>query len=286
MKKKRNKRRKKRIIIIAVCLPALLFTGVFFFLLRKKEIPVMGKETVEAMATVKELKTQEETSWKLEVGAKVAAVAEERKQQWDSLPENLKELYGKNQDAREFVLNYQEYKNRSFEINLTEYEHCKEVPLLMQWDKRWGYQEYSGDLFGLTGCGPTCLSMAAIYLKQDVSYTPEWMREFSIRNGYSVEGYGSSWTLISEGAKQLGLSVQELPLSEFKMIESLQNGKILILVLGPGDFTDNGHYIVVTDYEEEAFVIKDPNSIKNTNKKWSYDEIEGQIKNIWALSAN
>lgn len=207
-----------------------------------------------------------------------------KEEEWEQLPEKLKEFYERYEESREFIVNYWENKGKEFDINLEEYKDCKEVPLLMQWDKRWGYEEYSGNAFGVTGCGPTCLSMAAIYLKQDVSLNPKWMMEFSIRNGYSVTGSGSAWALIGEGAKKLGMESEELPLSESVMKNRLQNGCVIIVVLGPGDFTDTGHFIVIYDYDEEGFIIRDPNSGKNTEKKWTYEELKGQIKNLWALS--
>ena len=57
--------------------------------------------------------------------------------------------------------------------------------------------KYAGELMGLSGCGPTCLSMVCVYLLNDDTYTPEYVAEFAERNGYSVPG--SSWRLISEG---------------------------------------------------------------------------------------
>lgn len=206
-----------------------------------------------------------------------------KEQEWNQLPENLKEFYERYEESREFIVNYWGNKGKKFEINLEEYQDCKDVPLLMQWDKRWGYEEYSGNVFGVTGCGPTCLSMAAIYLKHDVSLNPKWMMEFSIRNGYSVTGSGSAWALIGEGAEKLGMESEELPLSESIIKNRLDHGDVIIVVLGPGDFTDKGHFIVIYDYDEEGFIIRDPNSCKNTNKKWTYEKMEGQIKNLWAL---
>ena len=45
-------------------------------------------------------------------------------------------------------------------------------PLFLQWDPRWGYTEYGEDSFlGLSGCGPTCLSMVLYYLTGDKSLT-------------------------------------------------------------------------------------------------------------------
>ena len=125
--------------------------------------------------------------------------------------------------------------------------------------------------------------MAGYYLTGDDAMNPEQVARFAQRNGYYERGFGSSWTLISEGAEKLGLSVQELPLVKGKMVAALEEGKPIILALGPGDFTSKGHYVVLTGMEEGMFRVNDPNSLERSGKLWSYDQLEGQIRNIWAI---
>jgi len=198
-------------------------------------------------------------------------------------PENLIKLYEQNEDAADFVLGYFENKDKEFDIDLSEYADCTEVPLLMQWDKRWGYCEYAGNLFGLSGCGPTCLSMAAIYVTGDTDLTPKHVGEFSEENGYASQGDGTSWTLISEGGPRLGLEVIEIPLSEDRIVSNLEVGNPIICVVGPGDFTSEGHYIVLAGYKDGKITVNDPNSYVNSSKTWSYSEIESQIRNLWVI---
>ena len=78
----------------------------------------------------------------------------------------------KNPETKDFVLNYPLKKDENFEINLSEYKNSKKVSLFMLWDERWGYNMYAGEFMGLSGCGPTCLSMVSIYLLNDAIYTP------------------------------------------------------------------------------------------------------------------
>lgn len=61
------------------------------------------------------------------------------------------------------------------------------------------------------------------------------------------------------------------------------NGVVLILALGPGDFTSSGHFVVVSGHTVEGFVVNDPNSIENSGRIWSYERLEGQISNLWSL---
>ena len=127
--------------------------------------------------------------------------------------------------------------------------------------------------------------MAAIYLTGDTSLNPLYVADFATRNGYYFPGSGTAWTLFSEGAESLGVSSRELPLSKSVIDGCLTSGDIVALVLGPGDFTDSGHFILLTGISEGGYTILDPNSPANTEKIWSYDTLSGQIKNIWALSA-
>ncbi len=199
----------------------------------------------------------------------------------EDLPKSLTDLMEKNPEARDFVLNYPLKKDLHPEIDLSEYKDRPEVPLLLQWDARWGYDEYAGELMGLSGCGPTCLSMVCIYLKKDPQYTPRYIADFAQKEGYSVPGNGSSWTLISEGGRKLGLDVVEIPLAEQRIIQNLEVGNPIICVVGPGDFTTTGHFIVMTGYIDGKIKINDPNSPIRSGKLWDYAQIEGQIRNLW-----
>ena len=164
---------------------------------------------------------------------------------------------------------------------LDEYVNSTEVPLLMQWDQRWGYYEYSNSVIGVAGCGPTCLSMVAIYVNNDPYMTPIEIADFAMKNGYCVEGSGTEWTLMEEGARRLGLNVEELQLDENAIARELQAGNPIICNMGPGDFTDSGHYIVLTSWESGTVLVNDPNSYENYLKRWEFDEIKEQIKNLW-----
>lgn len=197
-------------------------------------------------------------------------------------PQNLIDLYERNPETKDFVFEYPLKKNASPSIDLGGLS-TSSVPLLMQWDQRWGYEEYAGDLFGLTGCGPTCLSMAAIYLTGDTSMNPKWMADFATSYGYASEGNGSAWTLFSEGARKLGLDVTEIPMDEQRIADNLNVGNPIVASMGKGDFTTSGHFIVLTAYKDGQLKVNDPNSKENSEKLWDYDQISGQIRNLWVL---
>ena len=199
-------------------------------------------------------------------------------------PRQLLELYERNPETKDFVFDYQENRDKHWDIDLSEEAESGTVPLLMQWDERWGYDIYAGDYFGLTGCGPTCLSMVALYLTGDASLTPEYLGHWATGHGYAVNGSGTAWSLFGDGAEALGLTSRELPLSEPEVRVALEAGEPVVCIMGPGDFTTTGHFIVLTGWSRDGIRVNDPNSRENSETLWDFDEISGQIQNLWAIS--
>lgn len=198
-------------------------------------------------------------------------------------PELLK-LLEKHPESEAFVLGYPDHKDKQRSPNMKEYRNCESVPLLIQWDTRWGYAPYGNGIVGLDGCGPTCLSMVSLYYLQDMKLSPDYIAKFASDNGYYKDGVGTKWDLFTEGGSELGLDINELPLDQNVMKNSLDDGNSLILSLGPGDFTEKGHFIVVTDYGDGGFTVNDPNSYENSEKMWSYERLSPQIKNLWSVN--
>ena len=211
----------------------------------------------------------------------VMEYARQQKIPYGTWPRSLIDLLDRNPETEAFVLGYPDREERAAEA--FSWEGGDTPPLLMQWDPRWGYERYGSDYLAITGCGPTCLAMAGIYLTGNENMQPDQIAEFAQRNGYYASGYGSSWTLISEGAGKLGLQATELPLVKKKITDALEAGSPVILAMGPGDFTSSGHYILLTGLEDGLFRVNDPNSYANSERLWSYEELEGQIRNIWAI---
>jgi len=199
-------------------------------------------------------------------------------------PHSIRDMLERNPEAEEFVLNYPLLKDIEQKYTVSEIDDLSDgVPLLLQWDTRWGYKIYGNDVMGLTGCGPTALSMVAMHLLNDRTLDPGYMAQFSIDHGYCVPGNGSMWTLISEGSQLLGLEVEELDLYKKDVQDNLDAGNPIIMIMGPGDFTRDGHFIVVTDFINGKLKINDPNSVIRSEKLWEFEEIENQVSNLWAL---
>ena len=77
----------------------------------------------------------------------------------EDYPQSLIDLYERNTEARQFVLDYKTKKDDNVAIDVSADVNAGEIPLFLQWDERWGYRSYGGDFLAVTGCGPTALSM-------------------------------------------------------------------------------------------------------------------------------
>ena len=210
----------------------------------------------------------------------VHAYAEHADIPYGKYPKDIIALLETSPEAKDFVLDYP--VREDMDIDLSSYKRTS-VPLFLQWDPMWGYEKYGSSYLAVTGCGPTCLAMAGYYLTGDEAMNPKAIAEFAEDNGYYAKGYGSSWTLISEGAGKLGLKATELPLVKKKITDALEAGNPIILALGKGDFTTTGHYIVLTSWNGEAFTVNDPNSRARSSQLWTYEQLEKQIRNIWSI---
>lgn len=198
-------------------------------------------------------------------------------------PKQLKDLALKNEEALEFVYDYPAEHVKEHTIDLTKEASMDSVPLFVQWDKRWGYEKYSGNFFAASGCGPTTLSMVVVYLTHNREASPIAVAKYSKEAGYSVDGSGSSWTLISEGCMHYGVKAKTVALDESRMKAELDEGHPIVVNVGPGDFTDTGHFMVITGYDDEGFSINDPNSIEKSGKRWLFRNISSQIRAVWSM---
>lgn len=205
------------------------------------------------------------------------------KQNLENYPEELLELLELNEETLDFVENYvnrEDYQNQP--IELTEEDLSGEVPLLMQWDKRWGYDAYSDQMIGLAGCGPVCMTMAYLHFTGDTSMNPRRMALFAYEGGYYTPE-GTSWSFWTDGARQLGLSGENLSLDEDVMKSVLDKGGLIICSMSPGDFTTGGHFILIRGYDESGFFVNDPNRRSNSQKQWDFETLRGQMKNLWGI---
>lgn len=199
-------------------------------------------------------------------------------------PEDLLKMLSRNLDMLDFVLEYPEKQGQVFADTIGDVE-AGEIPLLLQYDQRWGYGDYGASSVVVSGCGPACLSMVAAGLTGDGAITPYAVAQYADQEGYYVFGAGTAWSLMSRGASHFGVVGEELPLMKSKMESALRDGRPIICVVGPGDFTTSGHFIVITGMQDGQFTVNDPNSTQRSGMLWDYETLEPQISNLWAFRA-
>lgn len=213
----------------------------------------------------------------------------------EDYPDEVIEYFIKMPETVEWVLHYPEYTAKSEEelseialapLDLSAYEMHGQIPVYYQWDVNWGYTFYGEDYFAVTGCGPTCLSMVAVGLTGDTTITPKKVADISVSIGAYVEGVGTSWDLMTKGAEALGLtSVQNETWTATALRNKLKEGNPIICSMGEGDFTTQGHFIVLVGVAEDGkIVVNDPNSKSNTQKEWDAQVLLNQMKGMWVIS--
>lgn len=193
------------------------------------------------------------------------------------------ESLANNPEMTDFVLHYLE-SDGNVTGGFTEEELTEEYPILLQWDTRWGYKIYGENPMGISGCGPTCLSMAIFYLTRNETVTPDVIADYSMEKGYHIKGVGTAWALLDEVPKEYELNVSHTSISEAQMKAELDKGAVLICSVRQGEFTSGGHFIVICGYDENGFMVRDPKCISRSRKSWTYEQMNGQIKKIWSIT--
>lgn len=201
---------------------------------------------------------------------------------YNKYPEELLEMLSKNADMLDFVIDYPEKQGNTYGDTVGKIQKGV-VPLLLQWDKRWGYALYGDEIMAINGCGPTALSMVLVSLTGDNTITPYVIAKYAFENGYYDVGYGTSWSLMTDAPLVFGVESRELPLDKNVVMNTLNSGNPIICIMGKGDFTTTGHFIVLTGVKNGKLIVRDSNSIQRSNQLWDYDQISSQIKNLWTF---
>ena len=200
----------------------------------------------------------------------------------DEYPEALLNNLCYNPNMLDFALGYLDNLNQTNAV-LEDSELTADIPLFIQWDKRWGYKLYGSSVVGLVGCGPTCLAMVVTGLTRNTRTTPDVLASYAETNGYYVYGAGTSWAFMDEAGSLYGVQATRIPISEEQVMDELREGHPIICSMNPGDFTAEGHFIVIAGLENgDKLRINDPNSIERSNMLWDYDKIASQISGMWA----
>lgn len=148
-----------------------------------------------------------------------------------------------------------------------------------QKDDAWKDIPYGADNIGGYGCGPTACAIILSTLTEN-NITPADMAEWSVLNGCYVTGGGSYHILIPLACKSYGLSVTGCTADDREeILAALSEGALVGVIMGPGHFTESGHFIVLYGINDAGEVlVADPASHENSKVSWDPDIIFDEAK--------
>lgn len=169
------------------------------------------------------------------------------------------------------------------------------ITYFSQTDPRWGDSFYGNtNTIAIYGCGPTTVAMLASSLTDTIVYPPD-VAQWAYDNGEFANNEGSYHSIIANGAANYGLTAKSLITpSKATLIDELSKGNLIVVLMDKGDFTSEGHFIILRGVTEKGEVlIADAKSLENSQKPWSFDIIISQAKYassyggpFWSISKN
>ncbi len=155
----------------------------------------------------------------------------------------------------------------------------QELVYYNQKSDEWKDCAYGEDKIGGYGCGPTaCAILLSTLLKKEI--TPAEMADWAVENGCYIQNGGSYHMIIPLACRSYGLSVTGYSSDESdKVLEALKNGALVGVIMGPGHFTQSGHFIVLYGVTEDGeLMLADPASESNTNTLWDAETVFSEAK--------
>jgi len=298
-KMKAKKRRRKKMLRRKILILALVFVG-FMGIKNKEKIFNSNLQEKETVTIRKEEKANYLDKIPEEVKNSTDPIIQSLLKKASSYPEvanmlvnideypiELLDLASRKDEIIDFVYNYPKYDSTLNKTISIKKDYKKgQIPLFIQWDKRWGYEKYGSEFIAINGCGPTSLSMVVVGLTGNTDMNPKAIADFSYEQGYLVDGVGSSWTLMSEGAKSLGVNGELIPLDKDVIINTLKSGQPIIASMGPGTFTTTGHFIVLAGVgKDNKIIINDPDSKRKSEQTWDIEVIMNEAVSLWTYTA-
>lgn len=154
------------------------------------------------------------------------------------------------------------------------------------------YKFCSGsDTIANSGCGATAMAIVtSSLLGREV--TPVDMRDLCCKWNL-CGGDGTSWSFFEKAGTEYGLTVKNISRENADEVLNALKGKqgLVVAHMGPGHFTNGGHYITLTGYKDGKVFVHDPGNgdEDGNNKYWNFDTIvnETSSKNsnpFWIVS--
>lgn len=139
-------------------------------------------------------------------------------------------------------------------------------------------EKIGGSTIQAAGCGPTAVAVCYSSLTGKKADVPK-MCDQAYKHGWYYTGQGCSHSVIPGLSKLYGLNCKGLGYSKDAVEKALRAGHPVVALMGPGDFTDSGHFVVLTRMVgKDRVKIADVGSRANTYKTWSLKDVVQQGK--------
>ena len=143
-----------------------------------------------------------------------------------------------------------------------------------QADEAWNH---SGLSIHSAGCGPSAIAVCITNL------TSKWVTPVDVASWGSQNGYYSSAGSVHEGipamVEHFGLQCEGAGTDYEKIKAALKNGNFVIGLMGPGYFTNGGHFITLVEIDQDDQVtVADVGSRRRSLFKYALKDVIGESK--------
>jgi hypothetical protein len=200
-------------------------------------------------------------------------------------------------------------------LTLQEYliEIRKETPMFLQYDPQWGTTMYSSinnpsQTIASSACGPVSFAMVLSHFNKISEIEDSVIKSFqgskiyrlvlsstqyALENGFRTAENGTATKFLESSGEAVGLKVEYISQQNAINRESLrikshlESGKPIIASMGPGNFTQSGHYILLSGMKDNVVIVNDPNSEARSNQGWRLETILSESNHgFWLYSQN
>lgn len=159
-------------------------------------------------------------------------------------------------------------------------------PYFNQADPAWASKPYGGGTMASSACGPT--SMAMILKSYQNEIDPVKAAEYSVQNGFRTANQGTAWGYFNSIGSKYGLTTQQTGPDASVITSNLRKGYPIISSMKPGDFTNGGHFIVLSGLDGSGNVlVNDPAGsagMTRSARPWDPNTITSQSKALWVFN--
>lgn len=142
------------------------------------------------------------------------------------------------------------------------------------------------------GCGVTSMAMILHYFIGDL-YDENGnvidpvieMAKWSESNGYFIPNYGTNIEFFNAVCEEYLINCETSKTNKDGLINALNDGKMVVLLMNPGDFTSSAHYIVIEGIDEQGnLIVADPYSRERSSHTWDMTTVIQQSTSMVVIS--